>query len=71
MQTQTRSRSPILVAAGLLVAATGCGHSGITVDGNACSSAAATLDPAETAVLTAAVQHLYGRGELKSRRRPR
>ena len=53
------------MAAGLFVAAAGCGHSGITVDASTCSSAAATLDPAETAVLTAAAHHLYDRGELK------
>ena len=65
MRTAKRSHVPIVLAAGLLVAAVGCGHSGITVEGNACSAAAATLDPAETAVLTAAVQHLYDRGELR------
>jgi hypothetical protein len=65
MRSAKRSHSPILMTAGLFVAAAGCGHSGITVDGNTCSSTAATLDPAETEVLTAAVHHLYGRGELK------
>jgi hypothetical protein len=64
MRTAQKSCAPILLAAGLLGAATGCGHSGIAGDGTGCSSTAATLDPAETAVLTAAVQHLYGRGEL-------
>src|ERR1051325_4218044 len=65
MRIAKRSPAPIVLTAGLLVAAVGCGHSGITVEGNACSAAAATLDPAETAVLTAAVQHLYDRGELR------
>jgi hypothetical protein len=64
MRIVKRTRAPILLGAGLIATAIGCGHSGITVEGNACS-AAATLDPAETAVLTAAVQHLYDRGELK------
>ena len=65
MRSTKRSHSPILMTAGLFVAAAGCGHSGITVDASTCSSAAATLDPAETAVLTAAAHHLYDRGELK------
>src|SRR4051812_19657031 len=64
MRIVKRTSSPILLGAGLIVTAIGCGHSGMTVEGSACS-AAATLDPAETAVLTAAVHHLYDRGELK------
>ncbi len=65
MQVAKPSCRPILLGAGLIVTAIGCGHSGMTVEGSACSAAAATLDPAETAVLTAAVQHLYYRGELQ------
>jgi hypothetical protein len=65
MDIAKRSHSPTVIAVGLLVAATGCGHSGITVEANNCSSAAAALDPTETEVLTAAAHHLYDRGELK------
>jgi hypothetical protein len=65
MLTIKRSRSSIFMAAGLWAAAAGCGHTGTSAEANTCSSAAATLDPTETEVLTAAAHHLYGRGELK------
>jgi hypothetical protein len=65
MRRAKQSHFPIAIAAGLLGAAVGCGHSGATADASSCSSAAAALDTTETEVLTAAAHHLYGRGELK------